>query len=188
MLPRSCSPHISIASWSSPRLDSSRIISNAARIVTSRLEGLRKVVTNLQRMEQLATPLTLEQTVARRIELAGERESLLDRFEQSMSIFNRQSPILAMFGVVIALTLFIYLFSYTLHLRETATTPVIFEDLPASLSTSDEPAEGSRLVVVGRDLLWSGGVWVEEGVSAAAVSRTLAIDSEQGARIPGGAS
>ncbi len=144
-----------------------------------RLEGLRKVVKNLQNLEQLATPLTLEQTVARRIALSTERESLLDRFESSMSIFNRQSPILATFGVVIALALFIYLFSYTLHLREHATTPVIWEDLPAAAPA--DVAEGSRLSVAGRELVWSAdGLWVEEGVDDTSVSRALALDSEAG--------
>ena len=141
-----------------------------------RLEGLRKVVKNLQNLEQLATPLTLEQTVARRIALSDEPESLLDRFEHGMSIFNRQSPILATFGVVIALALFIYLFSYTLHLRENTGVQVIWEDPPYA-------AEGSRLEVAGRQLVWSestGGVWIEEGVDVAAVSRTLVADSEEG--------
>ena len=145
-----------------------------------RLEGLRKVVKRLQSMEQLATPLSLEQTVARRIALSDDRESLLDRFESSMSIFNRQSPILATFGVVIALALFIYLFSYTLHLRETATTPVIWEDPPTAASVADVAA-GSRLEIAGRQLAWSeGGLWVEEGVDAETAARTLALDSEAG--------
>ncbi len=145
-----------------------------------RLEGLRKVVKNLQSLEQLATPLALEQTVARRIALSDERESLLDRFEQTMSIFNRQSPILASFGVVIALALFIYFFSYTLHLRENALTPIIFEDPPVAVPSADVAA-GSRLDIAGRNLVWSeGGLWIEEGVGLEAVSRALAVSSEEG--------
>ncbi len=141
-----------------------------------RLEGLRKVVTNLRNLEQLATPLDLEQTVARRIALSDERESLLDRFEQGMSIFNRQSPIFASFGVIIALALFIYFFSYTLHLRENALTPVIFEDPPFA-----ETTVGSRLDIAGRHLVWSEhGLWVEEAVDPEAVRRTLLVDSEEG--------
>ncbi len=139
-----------------------------------KLEGLRKVVANLHNLEQLPTPVDLEQAVARRITLSDRSPSLLDRFEEGMSIFNRQSPILSMFGVVIALALFIYLFSYTLHQRETATTPVIFEDPPAAAPTE-------LLVAAGRRLEWnSGDLWIEEGVDAGAVSRTLALDSEDG--------
>ncbi len=145
-----------------------------------RLEGLRKVVKNLRSLEQLATPLTLEQTVARRIALSEERESLLDRFEQSMSIFNRQSPILASFGVVIALALFIYFFSYTLHLRENALMPVIFED-PPSAAAAPEQTPGDSLNVAGRHLVWSeNGLWVEQTVDEEAVERALEVDSEDG--------
>ena len=143
-----------------------------------RLEGLRKVVKNLRNLEQLATPLTLEQTVARRIALSGERESLLDRFEHGMSIFDRQSPMLALFAVIIALAFFIYIFSYTLHEQQTATTPVVFEDLPAALTP---PAEGDRLIAAGRDLIRdAGGLWVEEGVDVDAVSRVVTVDSDEG--------
>ncbi len=146
-----------------------------------KLEGLRKVVANLQNLEPLATPDTLEQAVARRITLADRSPSLFDRFEEGMSIFNRQSPILSMFGVVIALALFIYLFSYTLHLRETATTPVIFEDPPGAVAQPESAADRSVLVTADRRLAWSAGEeWIEEGVDAEAVSRTLALDSEGG--------
>ncbi len=143
-----------------------------------RLEGLRKVVKDLHNLEQLATPLSLEQTVARRIALSDPRESVFDRFEHGMSIFNRQSPMLALFAVIIALAFFIYIFSYTLHQRQTATTPVVFEDLPAALAP---PAEGDRLIAAGRDLIrGADGVWVEEGLDAGAASRVIAIDSEDG--------
>ncbi len=152
-----------------------------------KLEGLRKVVANLQNLEPLATPDTLEQAVARRITLADRSPSLLDRFEEGMSIFNRQSPILSMFGVVIALALFIYLFSYTLHLRETATTPVIFEDPPGAVARPESAADRSVLVTADRRLAWSAGEeWIEEGVDAEAVSRTLALDSEDGRELLAG--
>lgn len=145
-----------------------------------RLEGLRKVVDSLKSAEQLATPLSLEQTVARRIALSDQRPSLLDHFEHGMSIFNRQSPILATFGVVIALALFIYLFSYTLHLRENATMPVIWEDPPSAAPATPELVQGSRLEVAGRRLVWSAeGLWVEEGIDVEP-SRTVELDSDDG--------
>ena len=146
-----------------------------------RLEGLRKVVQSLQNLNQVPPPSTLEATVARRIALTDHQPTLLDRFEQSLSLLNRQNPILAMFGVVIALVLFIYLFSYTLHLRNqrlSGTIPVIFEDPPA---VAVEGEATSKMIVAGRQLvLREGDLWVEEGVSAEAVSRTLALDSEEG--------
>ncbi len=154
-----------------------------------KLEGLREVVTDLKSLEPLPVPDDLEQAVARRITLSDRSPSLLDRFEDGMSIFNRQSPILSMFGVVVALALFIYFFSYTLHLRETATTPVIFENppgaVPAEPPEADSPSHAGgvpmELLAADRRLVWSEeGQWIEEGVDAGAVSRTLSLDSEAG--------
>ena len=147
-----------------------------------RLEGLRKVVASLQSTRQLAPPSTLEQTVKRQIALVEDRPSLLDHFEQGMSLLNRQNPILAMFGVVVALMLFIYLFSYTLYLRENSSIEVTFQRPPAAVESATEGlALGSQLTFAGRQLVWSeGGLWVEEGLRVGDVGRTVAIDSDAG--------
>ncbi|MEM7350985.1 MAG: zf-HC2 domain-containing protein [Acidobacteriota bacterium] len=149
-----------------------------------RLEGLRRVVDSLQGVHQLAPPVGLEQTVARRIALADERTSLLDHFEQGMSLLNRQNPILALFGVVIALMVFIYLFSYSLHLREESspTIPVTFGPAPPpSGAATDGIAVGSQVTVAGRQLLWAEeGLWVEAGVDAGDAARSLTLDSDDG--------
>ena len=143
-----------------------------------RLEGLRKVVGQLQTLDPLIPPSGLEAAVARRIQLSDRRPNLLDRFEHGISIFDRQSPILAMFGVIIALALFIYLFSYALHQDQTSTIPVIFQDPPGAVT---DEAVGSRLTVGGRELVWAeGGLWVEAGVGVDTVARTLAFDSDEG--------
>ncbi len=157
-----------------------------------RLDGLRRVVASLQSLHQVAPPSTLEHAVARRIALADDRVSLLDRLEGGMSVFNRQNPILSMFAVVIAQALFIYFFSVLGRQRESARmTPVIFQDLPAAAATTDTAtgagagvAVGSRLEIAGRQLVWSAdGLWLEEGASVEAVSRTLAVESDEGAAL-----
>lgn len=146
-----------------------------------RLKGLRRVVASLQSLNPVAPPSTMEQAVARRIALADDRVSLLDRLEDGMSLLNRQNPILSMFAVVIALALFIYFFSLTLHQRETnSMIPVIFKDPPVATAADPEVAVGSTLGVAGRSLVWSaGGLWVEEGTSVDEVSRTFAAGSEE---------
>ncbi len=148
-----------------------------------RLEGLRKVIDNLRSIHELSPPSTLQQAVVRRIALTDEPPGLLDRFEQGLSLLNRQNPILAMFGVVIALVLFIYLFSYNLKLHENqnSTIPVIFQDPPAAIA---DIAAGTRLVVADRSLVWSAeGYWLEEGIDVGAVSHSLEIDSSAGSEL-----
>jgi len=82
-----------------------------------------------------------------------------------------------MFGVVIALILFIFLFSYSLHLKQDTTIPVIFVDEPSL----PDGSVGSRALVAGRHLTWSlGGVWVEDGLSAEALVRSITIESQDG--------
>ncbi len=145
-----------------------------------RLEGLRKVVTHLQTLDPLTPPSGLQAAVARRIQLSDRQPNLLDRFEQGISIFDRQSPILAMFAVIIALAMFIYLFSYALHQDQSGSIEVIFQDPPGAAAAEDQ-AIGSRLTAGGRQLVWSvGGLWVEEGADVDAVARTLAVDSDEG--------
>ncbi len=145
-----------------------------------RLESLRKVIDNLRSIHELPTPSTLQQAVVRRIALTDEPPGLLDRFEQGLSLLNRQNPILAMFGVVIALVLFIYLFSLNvqLHENQSDTIPVIFQDPPNSVA---DVAVGNRVIVADRLLIWNEqGYWLEQGVDADAVTRRLQIDSEAG--------
>jgi anti-sigma factor RsiW len=148
-----------------------------------RLEGLRRVVANLHRLESLEPPAELEKAVARRVALAGDRLSVLDRVENRLSIFNRQSPILPMFGVVLALGVFIYLFAVALERSRSSLTEVVFVD-----SVGEAPAAGESRQIAGRVLdrvaLAEGGeVWLEEGVSREAVSRTVELDSAAGDRL-----
>jgi hypothetical protein len=141
-----------------------------------RLDGLRRVTADLRRIEEVEPPPELAQAVARRIALAtDDRESLLDRFEDRISIFNRQSSLLAMFGVIIALAIFMYLFSVALEQsRSDGLIPVIFEDPPGASETAE------RLEVAGRVLIRDHGRWLEDGVDAGAAARPVDLDSDAG--------
>lgn len=144
-----------------------------------RLQGLRQVVSNLHRLESVEPSPELEQAVARRVALAGEPLSVLDRVENRLSIFNRQSSILPMFGVVLALVVFVYLFAVALDQSRRGLIPVVFED-PATAAAGEEAGAADRSELAGRLFLLRDGAWVEEGVSPEAVSRTLTVDSEAG--------
>lgn len=137
-----------------------------------RLEGLRGVVANLRQIEALDPPPELEMAVARRIALTGDRESVFDRFESKLSVFNRQSTLLPLFAVVIALGVFMYLFAVALEKHQSERIQVIF----GSPDAGETQQTGERV------LRFEEGVWIEEGLSRDQVSRTVELDSEEGRR------
>jgi len=165
----------------------------------SRLEGMRSVVSSLRRLERLSPPSTLDQMVARRIALAGKKKGFLDRLEEGMVGFQRQSSMLSMFCVVIALVLIVYFFLAAVVERRNATIPVVFESPPGVVEESpavrgevlqrqgDEwvrlGEEGSRLELSGRTLVRRGDRWIEEGVDPEAVTRSIAWESDAGRKL-----
>ena len=132
----------------------------------SELAGLRSISTGLGHLERLAPPPTLGQDVARRIALAGEKRSLLDRIEGGLSGAPSQSNIFLMFAVVLALATIMYFFSHGLE-RNTL-TPVVFPD-------ADEAPldlEGAATVFVAERLFQrQGELWLEEGLGVDDVER-----------------
>lgn len=162
----------------------------------SRLEGMRSVVSSLRRLERFSPPSTLDQMVARRIALAGKERSFLDRLEEGMASFQRQSSMLSIFCVVIALVLIVYFFLSAVVEQQNATIPVVFESSPHATEEAPEVTgqvlqrqgddwvlmgeEGSRMRLSGKILAQRGERWIEEGVDPAAVARTIPWDSEAG--------
>ena len=147
----------------------------------TRLEGLRRVVRKLHKIEASAPPRELEQLVARRIVLAQERENPLDRLEAGLSIFKSQSSILPMFGVVIALALFMYLLSVAVDQSRNDRIPVVF-DVPnpqapsASTESTEPPLDTTR--VAGATFRDVNGVWVQDGLTRDNVTRIVERGSE----------
>jgi hypothetical protein len=160
----------------------------------SRLDGMRNVVAGLRNLERLSPPSTLDQMVARRIALSGEHKTLFDRLEEGLSGFQRQSFILSMFCVVIALVLIVYFFLTAVIKQQNATIPVVFEAPPSGEVASPEGQvlqrqgdrwvtvgeEGSRLKVSGMVLVRRGDRWVEEGIDPEAEARVVEWTSEEG--------
>lgn len=162
----------------------------------SRLEGMRSVVSSLRRLERFSPPSTLDQMVARRVALAGKEKGILDRLEEGMAGFQRQSSMLSIFCVVIALVLIVYFFLAAVVEQGNATIPVVFESPPGAVEDAPDiqgevlqrqgdewvrlGEEGSRLQLSGKTLVRQGERWVEENVNPAAVSRSIAWDSDAG--------
>jgi hypothetical protein len=162
----------------------------------SRLEGLRSVVAGLRRLERFSPPSILDQMVARRIALAGKERSFLDRLEEGMVGFQRQSSTLSIFCVVIALVLIVYFFLAAVVEQQNATIPVVFESPPGAVEVPPEVQgevfqrqgdewvrlgeEGSRIRLSDIILLRQGERWVEEGVDPATMTRSIVWDSDVG--------
>lgn len=105
-----------------------------------RLQSLTTVVSSLRHLEPMAPPPTLDLAVARRIALAGEKKGLIDRFEDGLEAFQRQSSVMIWFCMVIALVLIVFFFLNTLVRSQNTNIPVIFHDEPpvVAIAPSDE--------------------------------------------------
>ena len=138
---------------------------------SARLEGMRRVVSSLGHLERMAPSSTLDQLVMRRVALAGEQKNWLDRLESSLPSYQRQSNMLALFSVVIALALIVFSFLYALKIRQNGVIEVRFDD-PAWESVG-EPSEVTHLSVGDLAFELHGERWIEEGLDPAAEARIV---------------
>ena len=106
-----------------------------------RFQGMRRVAAGLRRLEEQEPPPELEQAVARRIRLEGERKSWLDRLESGLGTFQEQSSTFALFAVVIALAVMLLLFAQALERARNKTTPIYFDTPPPLEAPQEAPAE-----------------------------------------------
>jgi anti-sigma factor RsiW len=132
--------------------------------------GMRSVVASLRHLERMAPPPTLGGLVTRRVTLESARKGLLDRFESGLGLFERQSSILGLFGLIVALAVIMLLFAQALERQRNASIPVIFHDPTA--------ARGESRELAGRVFRRESGVWVEAGLEAEP-DRAVAADSRQ---------
>lgn len=133
-----------------------------------RFAGIRNVVASLRHLERMAPPPTLGGMVARRVSLEGERRGLLDRLEGGMGLFERQSMLLGLFGLVVAFAVMILLFAQALETRRNSSIPVVFHD---PLATSAESRE-----IAGRQFHRQARVWIQDGLETEP-RRDIAPDS-----------
>lgn len=150
----------------------------------SRLQGMRRVVSNLRHLDRMAPSSTLDQLVMRRIALADEPKGWLDRLESSLPSYQRQSSMLALFSVVIALALIVFLFLYALQIRQNGSIEVRFDD-PAWESGTQPQAgsqtEGSQLTAGGLSFELHDGRWIEKGLDPSIEARKVGRGSEDAA-------
>lgn len=125
-----------------------------------RLAGLRGVATRLGRLERQAPPSHLAFLVERRVAAESNRGGLLERLEETARTFSLQSWLMPLFGLVVALTLIFYLFSFGVARQEAAGTRVIVPS--AGSAPIDVPIE----TIDGREFRRVADGWLERGRSA----------------------
>ncbi|MEM9558449.1 MAG: hypothetical protein AAGC60_29625 [Acidobacteriota bacterium] len=128
------------------------------------LDGLRRVSTHMRRVQRVAPPSTLQQDVARRIVLEGRHTSLLDRVESGLHRVGGESPMLAMFALVISLAVIVLVFAQAVDRTREALLPVRFEDSLADETDAVDLRRARQVIVAGRLFERRGDLWVEDGI------------------------
>ena len=130
-----------------------------------RLDGLRGVVARLERLEHKAPPQDLAVLVERRVALEAERIGLGRRLEETFKTFLVQPSLTPVFGLVVALALILYLFSFGVARHSARGTRLV-------VPSSAQPV--ARVVTVaGREFVSVEGVWAERGLESTAAVEVL---------------
>jgi hypothetical protein len=140
-----------------------------------RLSGLQGVVARLERLEQQAPPQELSFLVERRIAAEKDRTTLSSRLEDTVKTFLVQPSLTPVFGLVVALALILYLFSFGLARRQEGGTRLV-----VPVTDSVAAAEAPR-VVNERTFELEDGVWVERLLDGAPVE---VLDFSAGQAVP----
>lgn len=141
----------------------------------ARIDGLRRVVRSLARLERAAPPPVLARRVERRIALEGHGSTMLERLENRLQGLPMDSPLVATFAVVLALGVIIYAFSHHVaHHRGDVSLQIAAPEAVEGLME-----EIGAVEIDGRSLVRSGDQWMEEGLAAEA-ERTVGFDSPEG--------
>jgi len=145
-----------------------------------RLQGLRRVVDGLHRLEETAPPPALAARVRRALSVESTRATPLRRGEQALRRWIDQPMLMPLFGVVTALAVFLYLFSaWSDQSRRLGTRLVIApaEEAATEAAGATGAVEGDEKQVAGRVFHRLDGHWVEPGVDPAAAVRQLDLTS-----------
>ncbi|MDX1502111.1 MAG: zf-HC2 domain-containing protein [Thermoanaerobaculia bacterium] len=129
-----------------------------------RLVGLRRVVGELERLQEQAPPRQLGALVRRRLQQKRPPGSLVARLEERVRRVPVTPPLLPLFGVLLALAIALYLLALAAA-RWESSGPGQQRPAPPSAETApaEPPAAGWRRLA-GRDFRRSGDVWLERGV------------------------
>jgi hypothetical protein len=147
----------------------------------ARLDGMRRVVRSLTRLERVSPPPLLAQRVERRVALLGRERTLVERLETRLRGLTLDSPMVVTFAVVVALAAILYFFSYGVANRrgDVALRVAAPESVSGLMGALD------AVEIEGRRLRREGDVWVQEGSvqdgeGEAAEAEAVALSSPRG--------
>lgn len=134
-----------------------------------RLDGLRSVVSRLERLEQQAPPSDLVFLVERRVAAEAGRGGLQARVEETIKTFLIQPSLTPIFGLVVALALILYLFSFGVARQQQRGTRLVVPLNGAALELESRTVDGRAFERL-------DDIWIERGLDAAAPVEVLEID------------
>jgi anti-sigma factor RsiW len=137
-----------------------------------RLEGMRRVVRGLERLERTASPPQLTQQIEHRIGLEVGHDGLLERVERRLNLMMAQPSILPTFALVVALAAIVYLFADGLERHRQRGVPVILEPPVGNVAATENRSAEGRVFEM-RD-----GVWREAGSEGASPARVLDLTTQ----------
>ena len=151
--------------------------------VRQHVEGMRSMISNLAHLERMAPPPTLGQDVARRIALAGEQQSLMDRIEDSLADMKTPSSVFLMFAVIFALSVIVFFFAMGLEKSHDAGLTVnLSPESDGATEMSPGVLEASTVLVGNRLLVKAeDGRWLEDGLEPEQVASARLVDLESDA-------
>jgi hypothetical protein len=141
----------------------------------ARLDGLRRVVHALGRLERAAPPQVLAQRVERRVALAERQTSLVERLESNLRGLSLESPMVVTFAIVLALATMVYLVAHGVARQQESGAPATEAPRPAEAVRGTIPVTE----VGGHALVHRGNAWVEVD-ALGEVARPVPLDSEAG--------
>ena len=148
-----------------------------------RLDGLRRVVAGLGRLESAAPPEDMAARVAREIDLRGRRGPWRRMLDGAVPAPLVGSPPIHLLALVLALGAIVYMFAIGLELhreRPTRIVPVSAENVVVDAPPAAEPVAANgreSLYLLGGRFRRTGGVWVEEGLAERAPDARLRLDA-----------
>ena len=136
-----------------------------------RLDGLRSVIGRLERLELQAPPSDLSFLVERRVAAEADREGLQGRLERTIKTLFVQPALTPIFGLVVALALILYLFSFGVARQQARGTRLV-------VPVSEAPAKSVERTIEGRRFTLTDGVWLEQGLDASTPVAVRELTSE----------